>query len=311
MKTKINYIYFLAFCYSIFTFAVFIPSSASDAKSWILSLFFSGIVEIIIIYISNTGKQCKPLANLFILIYLFVLMARQIANMCEYMKLYHGQRAGLATIIIGFSIIVICALMDKEKIILLSYPVFAMIIIMLLLCVVLNFTKINSMNIYKDFPIYTNIKENIIMFDNILPVILWLNFKGIKNKKQISLFVIIQKSFLILLSLFCFLCLSGNLMYNVSPLQALFQISSTKFIRNYDAFYNFFLFFGFFSSIITLTLIYKLIKTNFNYTNYSDLLLPVVFLFLQNYMDNYIWFIMEILITVIVFIGKEKMNEKS
>lgn len=311
MKTKINYIYFLAFCYSIFTFAVFIPNSVQDAKSWILSLFFSGLIEIIIIFISNTGKCCKPLASLFILIYLFALLSRQILNMCDYMKLYHGQRAGIATVIIGFSLIFICALMNKEKIILLSYPVFTMILLMIILCVLLNYGKLNSMNLYQNFGIDIDIKENIMMFDYILPVILWLNYKGITNKKQLSAFVIIQKLFLMGITLFSFLCLGGNLMYNLSPFQALFQISSTEFIRNYDAFYNFFLFFGFFSSIISLVLIYKLIKTNFNYTNYSDLLIVCIFLFLGNYIDNYFWFIAEILITFIVFIGKEKVNEKT
>lgn len=310
MIKNINYIFILSFCFSLYSFAVYIPVTNISVKEWIIILLFSGIFETILVFIGNTGTDSNQLSNFFLLLYLMLILSKQIYSMCNYINMYHGRLSGVSTIIIGIGTILICLYLDKGQIRLLSYPMFTMIIIMLLLCFFLNIKKLNVFNIYTNITEYKYSNENLNIFNYVLPMLICLNYLKIKSKKKVVCFIAVQKTALFLITLFSFLCVKGNILYSLSPMQILFQISSTSFIRNYDAFYNFFLFFGYFSSLILVMLAYKFVKIDFNYTKNVDLLLILVFTPILKFIKSYHWLIIELIISVIIFIGREKPYEK-
>ena len=86
-----------------------------------------------------------------------------------------------------------------------------------------------------------------------------------------------------------------------------FQIASTKYIRNYDAFFNFFLYFAWFASLAIIVIAYKTIKKDFGYFNNSELLLILPFMLYANKINNYI-VVIEIVVVLIMFFGKEKIR---
>ena len=108
--------------------------------------------------------------------------------------------------------------------------------------------------------------------------------------------------------IFVFSCFNGNLLYSLSPLQAVFQLSSTKLIRNFDAIFDYMLFFSYFASAAVLMTAYKVTKKEFTYFNNADLLLVIPLFFMVLCTENML-FIIESALAAVVFLGMDRKGK--
>lgn len=304
MKTKNISLYLLTFCYSLFSFAAYTPNESMTVKNWFVLLLFSAVVYSLFCLLLLDDRKNKPLANLFLLVYILFLFAKQISLMLEYMKVFHGRSSALATFVIS-SFVIIYLSVSHTDVSKLAVPLVLLTVLLLFMAVVLNRNKANVQNLYPIAEDFTSSKDYKTLFDYIIPFAI-INTTTIKTgrKKGIA-FVFISNLIFLLITIFAFACLKGDLLYSLSPLQMLFQLSSAEYIRNFDAFYNFFLYFAYFSSLCVLSSAYKNIKKDFSYFNCLDLLVIFPLIIRVNKIDKY-FMVIEAAIVLIMFFGKEK-----
>ena len=113
---------------------------------------------------------------------------------------------------------------------------------------------------------------------------------------------------MIITTIFCFSTFSGDFLYSISPLQALFQISGTDLIKNFDALFSFMVIFMYFGALSILLLAYKILIGINNSIKYGFLFLIIPFLLLAEYTADHFIFI-EMSVIAIMFFGREKYGK--
>lgn len=303
MKSELSALNTLTICGAIFSFAVFIPDNPMGLYDWLSIIFIYTVYYIFLLLFINHGRIQKPLADMIILIYILYLFSKQIYKMLQYIKMFHGNSSGTAVLVVSLLTVIIMTLTDT-RFSKLAFPLFVFTTILILFARILNIEKISILNLYQHNKTTINI-SNKTLFDYIIPYAITANsFNNCTKKKTINL-VLLANMLLVLITIFVFACFHGDLLYSLSPLQALFQISATELIKNYDAFFNFLLFFSFFASITVISYAYKVIKSRFRYFSRFDILLIIPFMILAGTIAKVAFYI-EILMTAIIFFGKDK-----
>lgn len=304
MKTDRISINILFFTYAFFCFTVSLPQSSANCLDWIRYIVLNGALYLIYTALLADNKNFKPLADFILLLYIIFLISAQAVKIWRYIKIYHGQTSAFSAVIITIFTLIILSVIEKEHIIQLSMPLFSAVIILLLTVMLLNIDKFNGLNLYANKSI-NPFSENITLFDCAVPYIITVKKIG-KNTKKTAVFTIICTTIaIILITIFCFMSVRGNLLYSLSPLQMVFQISSTTLIRNFDALYNLYVFFSYFRSLALLFVSYKTIKARFIYFNKTDLLLTAPFFVLLTSMDIPLG-VIEFIVVIIMFFGRER-----
>ncbi len=312
MSSDYKAVRYLFFCYMLFSFAVCENGKRLNVYNWLFTIGLCSAIYVLYIILTVDGKKIKPLAGLYLLLYIIYLIAVQTDKMYKYMKIYHGQTSAVSTAAVTIAAFIVFVLYDNTDITRLYLPLSAMIILLLLVVTVLNFDKVSRCNLALNSN-EIKLTGNITLFDYIVPFIIISNTcKSVNRKKAIG-FILKSWRIISVITIFCFMCLSGNLLYSISPLQAVFQITSTNLIRNYDALFNYLLYFSYFAALILLFTAYKRIKSDFEYTGKWDLLLTIPFLMTGLAESYYISVIAEIIGVLAIFFGKEdfKYNEKT
>lgn len=304
MKTETLSLNMLTFCYAFFSLAVYVPVTEMSVYDWIFLTGFYTVIYIVLSLFVIHGQQQTPLGYLILILYLMALFAKQISSMYDYIKLFHGHRSGMAVVIISLLSLLILVF-NKGNITKLAAPCFVMTAVLILFLLVLNAEKISAANLYQVQKIGRT-KYNATLFDYIIPYGIIANDIKNYNKKKVVKYIILSDFMLLMIVLLAFSCLSGDLLYSISPLQMLFQISTTELIKNFDALFNFLLFFGYFSAITVLTMAYRTVKEHFPYFNYSDLLLIIPLFLLYDKIGYGIMFLLEIIVSAIMFTARRK-----
>ena len=306
MKSDIKHLNILVFCYAFFSFTLYIPEKPMNVYDWLYLILFYSVAYLLFIQFIIHGNKQKPLSGLLILIYILYLVAKQIMLLYKYVKLFHGQYSATAVIIISIIMLYIFVYTDCN-LYKLAFPCLAAILIILLLSVVINAGKISALNLYRTEVqgIRTSCKT---LFDYIIPYGITMNSITNDGKRKAIKTVIISNSVFMLTVIFVFSCFNGNLLYSLSPLQAVFQLSSTKLIRNFDAIFDYMLFFSYFASAAVLMMAYKVTKKEFTYFNNADLLLVIPLFFMVLCTENML-FIIESALAAVVFLGMDRKGK--
>jgi len=306
MKSKNYIVYTMAFIYVLFSYAVTISPGIMTFNDWFIVLVFNCVISIIAALLISDNRKILPLADLVILIYILFLISKTIAGMNRYMKIYHPQAPLAINIIITAALIFTLYCYSGVKAEKLAAPVCAIAFFILVMIVRLNITKANPSNLYIRSNSTRMRISNITLFDYIIPLAVILNSKHSLNRKKITAFIFLLTFALISVTVFVFSCISGNLLYSISPLQIAFQISSGSQIANFDAYYNFLLWFCYFASLILLMEAWRNVKTRFKYFNGTELFLIIPVVFLIDDMSETLWFILFIIAAGFMAMGKRK-----
>lgn len=306
MKNKNLAIDMLFFCYAFFSFSVYEPIGKMNIYSWFMLLTLNSMIYIFITLFLGDNYRLKPLCQFAILIYIFYLIGAQTIKMWKYINLYHSRTSVFSTIIVTAVVILLLINTDSDRITDLYLPISFMLFLLIIAVFFLNISKVSRYNLnYSDKELFMN--NYITLFDYIIPYNL-IKKQGNKKTRESS-FLFIIKSNLILFSLviYAFLCVKGDLLYRLSPLQMLFRISATNYVRNFDAMFNFLLYFAYFGTLTALILAYKSVKKQFSYFSKYDILLVIPMMYLFILFNVPILFI-ELLMMILILLGREKKN---
>ena len=304
MKTDKTAINLLFFTYAFFSFTINMPEVKMTASDWIRQIGLYCVIYIVFVLFAADNRKFKPLTNLLILIYIISLISIQTLNMWNYMKIYHGQTSANSTILLTFFTILLLSFIKDSRIAQLYFLLFAGVVLLMVILFILNVGKISSYNLY------TQSQNNQIVFDGtlfdyIVPYIASIKSTGRKAKSTAVFSLIFTNLAFIIITISAFMTIKGNLLYSLSPLQMLFQVSSTSLIRNFDALFNYLVYFSYFGALVSLITSYSIVKKSFPYFNRWDLLLTVPFLVLYSkYELPVLW--IESAMVIIMVIGRER-----
>ena len=285
MKTDKTAINLLFFSYAFFSFAIMIPKDKMTVYDWIKQLVLYGLIYIIIILFTADNKKFKPLTNLILLIYIISLISRQALKMWNYMKLYHGQTTANSTVLVTIFTVILLSYIKDSRLSQLYFPLSISVAVLLFIVFILNVDKISSYNLYNQYQ-NNGLALNVTLFDYIVPYVIAVKTTGANAKKDAIYTLFFTTMTFIAITLFAFMSVKGNILYSLSPLQMLFQVSSTKLIRNFDALFNYIVYFSYFGALSSLITSYGLLKENFTFFNKGDLLLAVPFFILFSKIEN-------------------------
>ena len=281
MKIQNNIVYISAFVYILFSYATILPESAIDVHSWIIIIVVNFRIALFLCFFTINNRQILPLADLVLIFCIIFLMAEQIIKINRYMKTYHRQSPVWVNYIITLAVIIIVHSYDIKKTEKLSVPLAVTAMLTIVLIIVMNISKSDPSNLYRDYNSTDLHGFDITLFEYLIPLSVILNYKQSSDKKKTSVFILSTGLALITITIFIFSCTKGNLMYSISPLQIAFQLSESSQVANFDVYYSFLLWISYFAAIVFLFQAWKCIKQRFAYFNGSELLLVIPFTVLQ------------------------------
>ncbi len=306
MKTKSIPLFMFAYSYGVFSLAMAIPRQKYSLWDWIITIVLNGLMYIVFSLVIFNSGNVKPLTDLFLLVFILLIISKNYILFSNYLKTYHRQISRTGNIILTVLLILMITNMDIEKLHKFRPIVTSMLCVMIVIVLLMNIKKFNPVNLYIPSSYNKLSIVNITLFDYIVPLNIVLNYNNTKAKKSVIGFIFFQVITLSVFCIFIFGCLKGNLLYSLSPLQAAFQMTSVKLIKNFDAILNYYLYFSYFSAVLLNCCAYSIIKKRFSYTGKWDLLLIIPIAMVYPKFNNELFLIIQGLIVLLLFIGKER-----
>ena len=307
MKSKITPLYMLTFSYAVFSFAVYLPYKNMSIYDWLKVFWVGTAIGVFAIVVAFHKKTISNWVQCVLMVYLIFLLSSKIYAVWRYTKMYHSRKTADAIMIVTAIFILIFVVYTNVRIERFAPPLFIFSTMIIIIAILFNWDKMSRYNLYfctentEATAIYC-----VTMFDYIVPVVyLGKKLKCINRKNMILFFILINLS-LILLTFFIFGCFRGNFVYSITPLQVVFQLSSTKTIQNFDGLFSFFLIFAYFAAI--LLIIWSLNQVNIK-SKYGFLfLIPLFVVFSANISEIYL-FIIEVVIILFLRIGVMRIEK--
>ncbi len=309
MKNKNLSLYSLTFCYCVFSLAMVVLPGNYSATDWINAITINCIIYLFLAFFLFDGRENLPVTDLICLVYILLLISKQIYIFNSYTRTYHRQITGGGNILLTVFIILMLSMISADKQLNFSMPVLFMLVSMFIIIFFFNRNKFNPAHLYVEKVGNNSLFVDVTLFDYIIPFNLRMNTSCKKHIKSTVYYIILFNILLIYVILFCFSCLKGDLMYSISPLQVLFQISSGELFNNFDRLFNYFLYFAYFSALLVNFIAYSRIKERFSYFNKLDLLAIVPLFLLVPYIDTVLWFILQCIVVMIIFFGRRKVKK--
>lgn len=228
------------FCCAVFDFTVAVSAENYSTKSWLFNIGLYCRLRCVVILLPQ-GNSFSKIEKLFIGLFLIFLIAKSTAAASTYMKNYNSEYTALSTVIITVITVVFFLFAGEKKSDMYIKSMFIMICIMVFVVLLSNYKKLNAINIYSRREERQTPCHIMRIFNFLVPMIILTN----KREKQMApLNIIMRLTVTALFTVFAYMAVKGNLMINMSPMAVLFTVSSGKMIRNYDAIYNFLMFFN-------------------------------------------------------------------
>ena len=303
MRCENSPVYLMFFCYGVLSFATYFPKGQTDLWQWLIFLMANfllyGVYFALVPGSGHLGKLHAMLLNFYII----RIIARKIYRMYFYMQTYHGQSALPATAAISAAVIITGLNMFRQENRRLAKIMFLFTALLLALAFFLNREKADGINVY-NIVRYTGRSVYLNVFDFAVPMLISAEYTGKGEKAENLAFAAAVFGFFAVVSVFAFCCVGGNILYSLSPLQMLFQLSATSLIKNYDAIYNLFLFFAFFAALTALVNGLKKVKEDFTHFGNNDLLAVIPLVFAVPYLPDIFWPAAEAVCVLLLVAGR-------
>ena len=228
------------FCCAVFDFTVAVSAENGGTKSWLFNIGVYCRLRCVVILLPQ-GNSFSKIEKLFIGLFLIFLIAKSTAAASTYMKNYNSEYTALSTVIITVITVVFFLFAGEKKSDMYIKSMFIMICIMVLVVLLSNYKKLNAINIYSRREERQTPCHIMRIFNFLVPTVILTDKR---EKQRAPLNIIMRLTVTGLFTVFAYMAVKGNLMINMSPMAVLFTVSSGKMIRNYDAIYNFLMFFN-------------------------------------------------------------------
>ncbi|MBR5520814.1 MAG: hypothetical protein IKU54_02350 [Oscillospiraceae bacterium] len=301
MENRYHTIFFLAASYTLFSFATYISDDKINLHGWLISIFLSGVVNILASMIIFGNKKAYKTVYFVGTIYLYLVFFKTVNSMNSYMQMYYSRHSVIITVIVTLLMLILLKGMTQLSLERLALPVAYIGLFMIMLIFLLNCNKVNPINLYSsDTAVYAS-EINVTLFDYIIPLALMTDY----NTKKDRIFFIKLNTFIVfiisILTILVFSCLKGDIMYSISPLQIAFQLPVGLQIFNFEAIYSCFLWFCYFSGLILLTISHNNVLLNGVKSLKSSLLALILAVWIQSFMSEKLWGVMNLLIVILLY----------
>lgn len=225
----------LAFCSAFTQFMMSEPDTAMFPKERICGIVISCLISFLLALIINIINFKINIFRYIALSMIFFRLVYMVYRYVQYYQTFYG--SGSAGIILLTITVAALLIVYKNTAAAPIYDFFLISnILMIFALIIMSAGRLNAANIYSLYSINNDCLDTASVFFDVFTIAV---FAADKKDR-----VYMQKNFLLAV-LFAFtgitllqgLCIKGNLLYSLSPLQALVQIFSGEVVKRYDYFF--------------------------------------------------------------------------
>ena len=238
----------LAFCSAFTHFTVSAPYrevySAERIYCIAISVFLSLFVAILIDRIDFNK-------NVFRYSALSIIVFRMIYTVCRYVQYYqtfYGE--GAVGIIFLTAVVMVLLLVYKNSNIKSMYYFFLVSNLLIgILVLIMSTGLMNTANIYSNYVSIRGNYDTVFVFFDVFTIAVILKDK--KDRRQVQKrFLSISAVVFAAVTLLQGLCIKGDLLYSISPLQSLVQVFSGETVKRYDYVFNILFTINYFGAVV-------------------------------------------------------------
>ncbi len=250
-KYSVNSITTLAFCCAMVDFLTFSNQGFLFPRDRIFHTVISSAISFFIVYIFQYVNIKNGYIKIIAVVFSVWRMCSLYLEFIDYFSKFHGSNKVSITILTIFLIVTICKFMDNK-----NYEIYVFFIIinvlLTVLMIILSVPEINTMNLYCNKTDFNFEYNKLPIFWEIIAIPMFFNNKSerISSSKK---YILVSTCIIIATTILQGLCVQGNMLYSVSPLQSLMQVFTTDTVRRFDYIITMFQTFNYFGAIILYT----------------------------------------------------------
>ena len=292
----------ISLCFMLFSFAVYIPDKAVTVHTCILSaalycVIFSAVLKII-------SVPENRIISAVTAAYLLFLMSRQIYLINNYLAIYHRNTWQSGSTLLVLLFLGMLLPLKERGIGRLSDFIFILGIVFVVLIFAINGDKFNPVFLYQEGRRANTDIGYVTLFDFVLPLGICISGKKRGKNRHSTLFMTFFLLMIVFLAVFAYGCIKGSMLYSISPLQIVFQISSSRLVKNYDGIFTLCVLFMFYGSVILIYSAYRIL--DFVPKKYKDriLFMLIPFIALNRYITAQMWITIQSAVVLIIAIER-------
>lgn len=262
VKSNANCVVALAVCGAFTQFLISENNFEFFPRDRVINIFVSLAVFTVISYILSEIQFDNNAVKLLILGYFIWRIFITTVIFANFFTVFYGANA-LGIYILTATVFVLAYRPQQGKICGI-YMFFVVInIIMVLMITLLSADKINTMNIYANDVGFKFSLKKMTIWPELLPVAFIIP-KGKLRLKSQQKYLYITAAFFVFITLLQGLCVRGNMLYSLTPLQSLMQIFSSDTVKRFDYLLAVFYSINFMGGIMLYTIAIKCIFSKEN-----------------------------------------------
>lgn len=252
MSKTYNYsIIALSVCSALVDLWVISPDELFYTRDRILHLIISFVIALCVCFVLKNARFDTGVLKYTALVMIAFRIGWIVYNFIQYFHIFHGSN----TIgIIIFTVIVFFTVWNFEKDKLQQMYVFFTVFnaAMLFLFLALSFKHLNVINLYSNELTFNFEPQKLFVFFDVVTISV-LTEKGKNRINCHKKYLFISVMLMLLFTVVQGMCVKGNMLYSLSPLQALTQIFSTQTVKRFDYVFTVFNTLNYFGAVILYT----------------------------------------------------------
>ena len=241
----------LSFCSTFFDFMVLSDGKNIFPRDRIIHIFISCLLfSLFAVAVKKLDFKIGNLKSIILILIVSKLIFTT-THMVQYYQTYHASNIIGILIFTLVTAVITYDITDKK---LSQLYIFLALgnIMMILMMVVLSWNKIDIANIYSNSLDFSFSFEKMPLFFEVITISAITN-KGKERMYVQKIYLLITTFVLILVVVLQGLCINGNIMYSIAPMQSLFQIYSGKTIKRFDYIFTVLQSINYFATVILCT----------------------------------------------------------
>lgn len=250
-KMQLYTVVTLSFCSTVLDFMLTENYDMIFPRDRIIHIFISvAAAYLVSVILSNIDFENMFIKYTAVIIFIARMLYMYI-NFSEYFRTFHGSGTfGIIAVSLAVAMIFYKFIYDNKHLLYSFFIVFniTLITMIVLLCI----DKVNVINIYSNSQNFDfDCRKLAVMFDiiTISAVLTDKRQKYIAN----NAYLLTASAYFVFVTLVQGLCIGGNMLYSISPLQSLMQIASTATIRRFDYIFTIYHAFNYLAAVVLYT----------------------------------------------------------
>lgn len=231
-KNQVNNIVALSFCTTIFCFAICGQTETVFPRDRIIHILLSAFIGAVFIYAAQYTDFHNPYLKYLAAVAVTARMFYLMLGFSNYFHIFHGSNTMAIIIFTAVTAVMTFYISDDKSgnihIFFLLFNIVFITLMLLFAC-----PKINVSNIYANETSFSFEFSKLYMFFDLFTILIIVP-KGKSRVNGQKKYLLYSVMFMSAATLLQGLCVRGNMMYSISPLQALFQIFSGNTIKRVD-----------------------------------------------------------------------------